>query len=335
MRNPEGDGDRHVTAREIARKLGLSQSTVSRVLSNAAGYRFSEATRQKVLDEAKRMGYRPHAVGRSLRERRTRVVGFCSRRGNLDARNMFLAEIIGSLQRACSDTGHFLLLYNFSPATPTSEVCGELTSRRIDGLVLHASEDDPLVHLLAERRLPVVTIADRVPSAPSVLCDDRDGMAQVVEHLVQKGHRRIAFLRPDDRLASVEDRAESYRAQMLARGLEPLFISIDYEAAEPALDMILAMSNPPTAVCCWNDVSALVLLSACRRAKVRVPDDLAVTGFDGLFDPRLTVQRLTTVAAHWPDVTRCALDVMARLIRGEEVPRETVIPVQLTEGETT
>lgn len=335
MRKHGCHGDRHVTARQIAARLGLSQSTVSRVLSNAPGYKFSEETRQRVLAEARRLHYQPHAVGRSLRERRTRVIGFCSRRGNLDARNMFLAEIIGSLQRACSDAGKFLLLHNFDPATPVGEICAELTSGRIDGLVVHTDEQDPLIGRLADSALPTVAIADRVSSVPSVLCDDRRGMALVVEHLVARGHRRIAFLRPPESLASVEDRASSYSEAMVRHGLQPQFIPVDYEAAEPVIDYIASMHEPPSAVCCWNDVTALVLLSACRRADVRVPEDLAVTGFDGLFDPRLTARRLTTVSANWPTVTRTALAALDRALEGEDIPQETVIPVALIQGETT
>jgi DNA-binding LacI/PurR family transcriptional regulator len=335
MRSQRQSDSGHVTAREIARKLGLSQSTVSRVLSNAPGYTYSNDTRSRVLAEARRRSYRPHAVGRSLRERRTRVIGFCSRRGNLDARNSFLAEIIGSLQRGCSEKGEFLLLHNFATEMPDSEVYGELMSGRIDGLVLHADEDEPLVARLAEGALPVVAIADRIPAVPSVVCDDRDGIAQLIQHMTERGHTRIAFLRPDDQLASVRDRTAAYETEMARRGLEPLYIPVEYEASEPALDLIRSTKARPTAVCCWNDVSALVLISACRRAGVRIPDDLAIAGFDGLMDPRLMAQPLTTVAAHWPAVTCAALDALSTLRRGVEVPRETVVPVSLQIGETT
>jgi len=330
-RRPSG----HVTAREIARKLGLSQSTVSRVLSDAPGYTYSDETRRRVLAEAKRRSYSPHAVGRSLRERRTRVIGFCSRRGNLDARNTFLAEIIGNLQRGCSVNGEFLLLHNFPTSVPVNEVYGELMSGRIDGLILHADEDEPLVARLAEGALPVVAIADRIPAMPSVVCDDRDGIAQLIRHLAERGHTRIAFLRPDDQLASVRDRAAAYESEMTSRGLEPVYIPVEYEASEPALDLIRSVAVRPTAVCCWNDVSALVLISACRRNGVRIPDDLAIAGFDGLMDTRLMAQRLTTVVAHWPAVTESARNALDALLRGEEVPHETVVPVALRVGETT
>lgn len=323
------------TARDIARALGLSQSTVSRILSGAPQYRFSDATRRRVLDGAARLGYRPHAVARSLRERRTRVIGFCSLQGNLDARNLFLAEIIGSLQRACSECDEFLLLHNFGPDISDDDAYGEIVSGRIDGLILHAGDTDPLVQRLAQSNLPVVAIADRIAVIPSVVCDDRAGIAQAIQHLTDRGHQRIWFAHAPTSLASVNDRFEAYRTAMTVLGLSPMPIEIAYEDVEPVLQRIRDADEPPTAVCCWNDATALILVSACRKAGLRVPEDLAVVGFDGLLDQRLEWQRLTTVSAHWPEVTRKALEVLHARMRSEPVPRETVIPASLRPGETT
>ncbi len=326
---------RRVTARDIAKDLGLSQSTVSRVLSGAPNYRFSEETRRRILEGAERLGYRPHAVARSLRERRTRVIGFCSRHGDLDARNLFLAEIIGSLQRACSDEGEFLLLYNFGPDASDDDAFDELVSGRIDGLILHADDTDPLIQRLAQTTLPMVAIADRIAAVPSVVCDDRAGIALAIQHLAGRGHERIWFAHAPVVLASVRDRVEAYRAAMTVLGLTPVPVEVHYEAVAPVLDLIRESPDPPTAVCCWNDATALILTDACRRSGLRVPEDLAVVGFDGLLDQRLVWQRLTTVSAHWPEVTKAALGVLRTKMTGEPVPRETVIPVSLRIGETT
>jgi DNA-binding LacI/PurR family transcriptional regulator len=127
---------------------------------------------------------------------------------------------------------------------------------------------------------------------------------------------------------------EAYREQMEARGLEPVYIEVQYEDAEPAVERIRSLPEPPSAVCCWNDVTALILLDACHRAGLRTPDDLAVIGFDGLLDARLVWQRLTTVSAHWPEVTAAALVVLRSLLSGEPAPRETVVPASLRLGDT-
>lgn len=325
-----------VTAREIARRLGVSQSTVSRVLSDAEGYTYNQETRKRILEEAARMGYRPHAVARSLRERRTRVIGFCSSNGNLDARNAFLAEIIGSLQNTCCRTGLFLLLHNFPPDTPAEERFAELMCGRLDGLVLHASPEDPLVDMLRQSHLPVVAVADALPGIPTVVCDDAAGMRSAVAHLVdQRGHRNVAFIAPEAPLASARLREETFVEEVRRRGIAPVVLRVSYEEASPVLETIGGMSAPPTAVCCWNDITALNLMFACRHAGIRVPEDLAVVGFDGLLDPRITPKCLTTTLAHWPKVSRTAVETLQALMAGEDVPPVTVMPVEFRVGETT
>lgn len=324
-----------MTARDIAQKLGLSQSTVSRVLSGAKDYQYSEETRKRIRARAEQMGYRPHAVAQSLRQQRTRVIGFCSRHGHLDARNTFLAEIIGSLQRSCSEHGEFLMLHSFAPGTPDDVAYGELVSGRIDGLILHGNDADPLARRLAAGPLPVVAVVDRITGVPAVLCDDRGGMALAVRHLSERGHRRIGFVHAGRGLASVCARIEGYLTAMAELGLEPHLIEVDYEEAGPALAAIRSAGTPPTAVCCWNDVTALVLLEACAAAGLRVPADLAVMGFDGLLDTRLAGQHLTTVSAHWPEVTRRALEVLRARLGGGDAPEETVIDVSVRLGRTT
>jgi LacI family transcriptional regulator len=335
MHNTARSG-KQVTAREIARRLGVSQSTVSRVLSDAEGYSYSAETRQRILAEAARMGYRPHAIGRSLRVRKTRVIGFCSANGELDARNAFLAEIIGSLQNGCCREGLFLLLHNFAPGTSPDDMYGELMSGRIDALVVHMAPAHPLIAMLRESRLPVIALADIVPGIPTVVCDDREGMRRAVAHLADdRGHRRIAFITPSAPLGSACVREEAYTQEMERRGLEPVVLRVHYEDADPALPVMRSMPDPPTAACCWNDLTALNLMYACREAGVRVPEDLAVVGFDGLHDPRITPLRLTTVMAHWPDVSRMALQMLQTLMEGGHTPDVTVIPVDFRVGETT
>ncbi|MGC8668120.1 MAG: LacI family DNA-binding transcriptional regulator [Chthonomonadales bacterium] len=335
MRNRTNNSESRTTARQIAAKLGVSQSTVSRVLSNAPGYQYSAETRRRILQEAERLAYRPHAVGRSLRERRTRVVGFSSCYANLDARNAFLAEIIGSLQSSCSRSGHFLLLHNFQPEVTPIQKLAELTCGRIDALVLHSPAEDPLVPLLQRSQLPVVAVADAIPDMPSVVCDDRGGIRMAVEHLEARGHSRIAFLAPTTPLASARAREAAYCHEMELRGWEPLRLLVEYEITAPALEQMMAMNPPPTAACCWNEVTALDLLHACRIRGIRVPEDLAIVGFDGLLDRRVMAKDLTTVVAGWPLVAETAIDVIHKLIKGENVPPVTTMPVTLHIGETT
>jgi DNA-binding LacI/PurR family transcriptional regulator len=332
-----------VTARDIANELGLSQPTVSRILSGAAGHRVSAQTRDRVLEAAQRMNYRPNAVAQSLRHGRTNIVGFYSCHGYLDTRNDFQAEIIGGLQQAC-DTHHLdLLLHGIFPGRSPEDIHAELCNGRIDGLLLHAPSDDAVVKHLAgasfvQPSLHVVAITDPLANLPSVACDDADGMRQLLDHLWQRGHRRIALVTTEMGLSSVKRREEAFCNLLRERGLAPddiIIEQIEIEDAAPALDALLAYDKPPTAVCCWNDRTAYSFMAACRQRGVRVPDDFAVTGFDGFLDDKMPVCRLVTVACPHREVAATSMRVLIRHMNGEDVPLETTLPVALLAGDTT
>jgi Transcriptional regulators len=340
MRKAPTPAQSPVTAKDIGRELGLSQPTVSRILSGASDYRVAPETRQRVLETAARLGYRPNAVARSLRRRRTNIVGFYTGYGYVDARNAFLAEVIGSLQRAGDPHRLDILLHGAYRGASTDDIFGELVDGRVDGLFLHTHAEDPLIARLAESRLPVVAIADEVPGIPSVICDDAGGMCLLVDYLRERGHRRIGFIRPTTHFHSVEKRCDAFREAMAAGGASPeeapLF-SIEMEAAEPALDALMAQSERPTAVCCWNDLTAFNLIHACRARGVRVPEDLAVVGFDGLLAPHLTPRALVTIGANWNDISRRAMDILVAQINnsGDSPPPPlTRMPVRLLPGDT-
>jgi DNA-binding LacI/PurR family transcriptional regulator len=323
-----------VTSRQIADRLGVSQATVSRVLRNAPGYQYSLETRQRIQEEAKRMGYRPHAIASSLREGRTRVIGFHNQKSELDARNVFMAEVIGSLQQACLEIGHFLLLHNFAADASVSDKIAELTCGRIDGLVAHLRENGPLAQGLAQSGLPTVAIADRVECLPSVGCDDRAGIIQAIEHLEERGHRKIAFASSPYPWESAQVRHRAYIEEMERRGWQPVSVPCPHHDTDITFQALQSVTPHPTAVCCWNDVSAVCLLRACSRAGVRVPDDMAVVGFDGLIDNRMLTRNLTTVDVRWPEITQTAIQTLMAMLRGEAVPRVTNVLPTLRIGET-
>jgi DNA-binding LacI/PurR family transcriptional regulator len=335
-----------VTAKDIGNALGLSQPTVSRILNGAAGHRVAEDTRVRVMQAAAQMGYRPNAIARSLRRRRTNIVGFYTGYGYVDARNAFLASVIGGLQQAASGRQIDVLLHGVFRGASTDDIYSNLIDGRVDGLFLHTHAADPLVERLAESdMLPVVAIADALPGIPSVVCDDEVGTHALVTHLWERGHRRIGYVYPRTHFASVDRRIGAFLTAMRERGAdaEASQFAIDIENTRPALEQIRAMPNPPTAVCCWNDLTAFDLIYECEKVGLRVPADLAVAGFDGLLDPRLTPRRLVTVSANWNVIAKQAMDHLFAQIESrfsvteeerEPVPSVTTLPVQLVEGDT-
>jgi DNA-binding LacI/PurR family transcriptional regulator len=344
--------DAPITAKEIGRQLGLSQPTVSRILSGASGYRVSPETRCRVLDAAAKMGYRPNALARSLRQGRTNIVGFYTGYGYLDARNPFLAELIGGLQRSADPRQLDILLHGVFRGASTDDIYGELVDGRIDGLFLHTHAEDPLAARLRDSSLPVVALADAIPGISSVVADDVTGTQILLDYLWGKGHRRIGYIRPNYRFASVERRIETFQAWITEQGISesnaPIY-EIAFEFSSSALEAALASPNPPTAMCCWNDMTAFDLLYECRKRGVTVPDDLAIVGFDGLIsDPRLCPRPLVTAGASWTDIANRAMDLLIQQMRpnhrsgkdleGNDAAADglfiTRLPVTLTVGDT-
>ncbi|HEX8552569.1 MAG TPA: LacI family DNA-binding transcriptional regulator [Abditibacteriaceae bacterium] len=331
-----------VTAKDVARELNLSQPTVSRILSGARGHRASEETRMRVEEAARRLGYRPNAVAQSLRRGRTGIIGIHSNH-NYDARNDFYGTVIGALQCACRIHRLDLLLHSAIYGSSVEEMVDKLRDGRIDGLILHANSDDPLVEILSRSALPVVAVADPLPGLPSVTCDDGDGMRQLIANLWGKGYRDFVFLAPDVQLASVERRCGAFESELQRRNVAATHrqvISIEFEMCAPALDTLLQRGTR-TAVCCWNDRTAYNLLQECARREVSVPQELAIVGFDGLRDEKLPARTLLTARCPWEDVATRALEWLVELIdsgseASESVPeaRELRLPVALLEGDT-
>ena len=329
-----------VTAKDVARELDLSQPTVSRILNGDKQHRAAEATRQRVWETARRLGYQPNAVARSLRQGRTDIVGVHTNR-HYDVRNDFMGTIVGALQWACSDYRLDLMLHSDAHGTPAEEMFGRLRDGRVDGLILHSDTHDPLVKMMGESALPVVAIADALPGLDSVICDDGAGMAQMIELLWSRGHRNFAFLMPKFELASVERRRLAFQSELERRGVEAdarRFISIDSEQVESVLDSL--MERGQVAACCWNDRTAYNLLRLCLARGLDVPGQVAVSGFDGFLDDQLPARQLATVKCPWEDVARAALKRLVKLIElrnKKQAPpaiREICLPVTLIEGDT-
>jgi DNA-binding LacI/PurR family transcriptional regulator len=327
-----------VTSKDIARELKLSQPTVSRILSGDLRHRASDDTRRRVLDTARRLGYRTNAVASSLRRGRTGIIGLHTNH-NYDARNEFFGSIIGGLQCACNARGLDLLLHSALHGRPAEEMFDRLRDGRVDGLILHSSSDDPLVAMLGESSLLVVSVADNLPGMAGVTCDDEDGMRQLLEHLWKRGYRRFKFLAPSLALPSVEKRRVVFEAELKRRRLPAAarqIRRIEFENAAPVSD---ELSGECTAICCWNDRTAYNFLHECAKRGVRVPKEVAVAGFDGFLDDKMPGRQLLTVGCPWPDVASQALSVLVKLIEARSngetpLPREIRLPVTLLKGDT-
>jgi DNA-binding LacI/PurR family transcriptional regulator len=318
--------------------------TVSNVLSTnqARSRHVSEATRARVLQVVQEMRFRPNATARSLRHRRTNIIGFYAGYRYINPENAFLAAILGGLQESCDAHRKDLLIHGTFRGKEVGDLHTELVDGRIDGLVLYSPFNDPLAELLAESSVPVVALADAVPQLPSVVVDDAPGSHLLAEYLAQRGHRRIAYqsICSYEAVISVKRRLEAFREAAASLGLEmtehpsPHIPNGLHVAAEGARWLGDPADVRATAAVCWNDVTAYDLLDHCAARGLRVPEEVAVVGFDGVIPVRGVGRRLTTIRAPWTKVAQTAVTLLVQMLEGEPIPQETVLPVELIIGDT-
>ena len=327
---------------DVARAAGVSNTAASAVLSGTrSSARVSEGTRARVLQAAEHLQYTRNEVARALRRQRTDIIGLYLWHQALDTHGQFMAEIVSGLQHGCDAHQKDLLIHGTFRGQSIQDIYGRLVNGKIDGLVLFAVPGDPLVDRLAGAALPVIAIADAVPPLPAVVADDRAGSALLAAHLAARGHRRVLYRRGLASKTSAQRRHAAFQEAATALGMTVLedtgreFSASDsFSPWEHAL-LTTPAGTRPAAIACWNDDLADCTIGGCEALGLRVPDDVAVVGFDGLVSKARPSRLLTTVCAPWSELARTAIDLLMRRLDGEEIPPETVLPVELVLGETT
>ncbi len=317
-----------VSIKDIARAAGVSHSTVSRALRDSP--LVSPETKARIKRLAEEMGYSPSAVARGLVTRRTRTVGMVV----TSIADPFVAEVMRGVEDAAHQAGYSVFLSS-SRAIPEREISVVRTfrQRRVDGVIVTASRVGSLyAPLLEEIQVPVVLINNQQPGTYtySVSMDDREGAQMAVDHLIQLGHRRIGYIGCVHREASSQAREAGYRAALEAHGISPdprwmvyPTETEDVQNGQIGLDLLLALPSPPTAIFCYNDMTAIGVLQRCYRRGIRVPDDLSLVGFDDIAIAAYTIPPLTTVRQPKYEMGYQAMEMVLDLL--EDHPVEDVL----------
>jgi len=330
-----------VTMSDVAERAGVSKVAVSVVLHGSrTSTRVGEATRERILQAARDLRYTPNGVAQALRRQRMNVIGFYHGDRYIDTHNLFYAEIISGLQWGCHNHRQDLLIHGAFRGQRIEDIYAELINGKIDGLVMFAETQDPLALQLATASVPVVTIADTVVGIPSVVVDDAAGSVLLADYLVSKGHRCVLYRKGLATQTSSLRRAAAFREAAAARGMVVLEDDALYlNMAKPLTERERAfLAGPaaerPTAIACCTDLVAQAALEFCEAQGLRVPADIAVVGFDGIVPAMRPAVRITSIRAPWSEVAETAIKLLYKKINGEEIPLETVLPVELAAGET-
>lgn len=322
-----------VTIREVAKRLRLSITTVSRALD---GYDDVAAkTRERVIRTARAMGYVPSRAARQLRRQRADVIGYVIPARAPYFTDPFFAEFIAGLGDAA--TSHHLDLL-ISTAPPDTEVeraiyTRWIQSQQVDGIVLSRMRlKDWRVKFLAQNNFPFVAHghARMRIDFPYIELDSHSGFAQLVKHLVEHGHRRIAYIGAPAKFTLQAERFAGYQQGLADAHLrfDPALVATSdltriggYQAAL----QLLSLCNPPTALIGVNDLAAIGAMRAARERSLVVGRDLAVAGYDGTDEAEHTDPPLTTLKQPIYDTAQRLVEMLLQRIAGEPIAEPRVI----------
>lgn len=301
-----------VTIRDVAEKAGVSVATVSRALNQSGAV--SEGTRERVARVVAELNYRPNNAARTLITRRTRMLGVLLP----DLFGEFFSELIRGLDREAQARGYHLLLS--SSHDHATEIQTALLSMQalVDGLIVMApAVEASVLNRLVPDDVPVMLLNSSQQDARSSLSIDNFGGAhEVVEHLINHGHQRIAFVRGPAGNHDAFERQRGYRAALTEAGL-PLDADLEVpgdftaSAGYAAALQLMALPEPPTAIFAANDAAAIGAMSALRDSGVAVPEQVALVGFDNVSSTKYSIPPLTTVEVSLHELGSLAV---ARLI---------------------
>ncbi len=302
--------------RDVARATGVSQSTVSRVLSGApTAVPIAAETRERVVAAARDLGYRPNPLARGLRGLRTMLLGVIVR----EITDPFFAGAIEAVSMEASRHGYNVVLgHAHGRADEAIALWGILEARHCDAILLlgDMSDQPRMIDDLRHAQVPVVAMwqGSRSDGVASVSVDNRAGIVAVLDHLAGLGHRRIGFVAGRS-LGDIQEREAAYVDHMAALGGPPLAGYVQHAANDPpgagnALGLMLDLPEPPTAVVASTDVLAMGLLHEAHRRGILVPDELSIAGFDDISLAAYTVPALTTVRMPIRDMVAAAVGMV-------------------------
>jgi LacI family transcriptional regulator len=317
--------------REVAELAGVAMSSVSRVLSDHPDV--SPAMRERVHAAVEQLGYKPDLLAQSLRRRETRSVGFVVS----DVSNQLFAEIVKGAETALREAGYSMLLTNSEndPDLDADHV-RLFERRRVDGLILSLAQEGhpPTIELLEQLDVPIVLIdRDLPPSIPAsrVLSDHRTGMTAAVDHLLDLGHRRIAFIAGQPTRPSRERRQafeDAFAARGLGRTYELREGTFSMESGERLTAELLADATPPTALIAGGNQLMLGALRVISDRGLELGRDLSFIGCDdvpvtSIYRPPIAVVRRDNVA-----LGRAAAELLLGQIRDGAPPSEVLLPTE-------
>jgi len=318
-----------VTVNDIARAANVSQTTVSRVLNNYP--QVKEATRKKVLDAIEELNFSPNIVARSMITNKTYTLGLIVG----DISNPFFAESSKIIIEKAQKLGYDVIISNTNHNDGNLESAIQtLLNKRVDGILISSAySTNKKVQELHDSGFPIVLFVNKTDAdANFVVLDNEKGARLAIDHLVQLGHEKIAFVCGPLKYSAIHDRYIGYKNALKNYGLElrDEFIykqEISYEDTYSFVDNLLSMKHTPTAFFAASDQIALTIMDAAVNNHYNIPEDLSIIGFDNISISSNQYIGLTTISQQKEKMSLAALEKLILLIeKGDTVST----PIQMT-----
>jgi LacI family transcriptional regulator len=305
---------KRVTINDVASTAGVSRQTVSRALNDKT--EIDATTKQRVLDAARELGYRPSRFARGLVRQDTSTIGLVIP----DLMNPFFTEVASGALEAARKRDWHVVLYDTADSSEQELGTLRVIGTQVDAIVGYLSQPEDVLDRLAPG-LPVVFIdrAHHNPRFSSIRIDGEEGVREAIAYLVAAGHRRIGML-DHNRRPEPSVRQHWFAAAVAQHGLDVIVTGADQsvEGGALALETLLAAHPDVTAIFTFNDIIAIGAIRHARAAGLRVPADLAVIGFDGLDLGDIIEPRLSSVGVDTRRLGALAIEQVARLLAGTD-----------------
>ncbi len=331
-----------ITIYDIARELDISTASVSRALHGQNGV--SQALRLKVKKTAEKLGYRKNTFASNLRSLKTRTIGVIIPR----IRSEFMANVIAGIEQGASEAGYNTMITNSRESLEKEQQNADsLFNNRVDGILVSiSSETSRYEHFkpFFQKKIPVVFF-DRVldlKQATCVIIDNQKSAYEIVCYLLKKGHKRIAHITGSQQLAVYRNRLTGYKdaLQKAGRAYEENLVFINdltKQSAGTCADRLSALDPLPDAVFAANDRVAVCCIQRFKEKGLKIPDDIAVAGFNNDFIARIVEPRLTTVEYPAYEMGQVAVrNLLLKMQTGQPktIPRQIVLNSELVVGKS-
>ncbi len=325
------------TSWDVAKLAGVSRSTVSFVLNNTPGIKISEETRKRVLEAVKILDYKPNAIARSLAKQKTEAIAFFV----LDIANPVFPNMARGIEDVARHNRYILLLCNTDGKSLRElRYMNIMLERRVDGIIVGALSNEEISRIAQKKNIPMVILEHpRLLEHDVVYADNVKGSYDAIMHLIELGHTRIAHVTINPESIIVQERIEGYKKALQDAGIpfdsDLLKIFYDKVDEELAVNELLSLSNPPTAIFAFSDFIAIQIMKNLNKRGYRIPQDISIIGFDDTLAD-LTIPSLTTVSQPFYEMGAKAAEILIERIKNPNLPIQHIkLPTKLVIREST